>query len=160
MNIKYRHQKRKSLAFKLTAEGGIVLVPYALDSDSQQVKDFIAEALRRLPNQYDEATVLPPQYIHQLVEDWQDRLKVKVTRLQIRSMKRKWGSLSTAGTLTLAEELLTLPYDLAEYVIVHELLHLQFPDHRKGWQVSMGMYLPNWHECEQRLQHYIFQQNI
>jgi len=67
-------------------------------------------------------------------------------------MRNKWGSISTAGTLTLANDLLYLPVDLVEYVVVHELLHLKFPDHRKGWRVSMGMYIPDWQERERRLQ--------
>ena len=45
--------------------------------------------------------------------------------------------------------------DLAEYIVVHELLHLKFPDHRQGWQVSMGMYLSDWRERERRLAGYV-----
>ena len=75
-------------------------------------------------------------------------------------MTTKWGSISTAGTLTLAEDFLALPYDLAEYIIVHELLHLKFPDHRKGWQVSMGMYIPDWKDREFRLQQYIPKRDV
>lgn len=67
-------------------------------------------------------------------------------------MRNKWGSISTAGTLTLAAELLKLPDDVVEYVIVHELLHLKFPDHRKGRRVAIGMYIPDWQERERRLQ--------
>ena len=87
--------------------------------------------------------------------DWCDKLDVAVTRVQVREMRNKWGSISTAGTLTLADGILSLPLDLAEYVVVHELLHLKFPDHRQGWQVSMGMYLPDWRERERRLQGYV-----
>ena len=155
MKIQIRHQQRKSLAFKLTPDGAMVLVPKSVDAEGAQVKAFVAEALAKLPPEPDESPTLQLADIYQLVEDWQKRLEVKVARLQIRTMKNKWGSVSTAGTLTLAAELLHLPYDLTEYVVVHELLHLRFPDHRKGWQVSMGMYLSNWREREYRLQHYI-----
>ena len=53
----------------------------------------------------------------------------------------------------LSDDILTLPLDLAEYVVVHELLHRKFPDHRQGWQVSMGMYRPTG-EREKRLASY------
>lgn len=101
----------------------------------------------------DEAGVqrLTQDQIQQLVGDWSDRMGVSVTRVQVRAMRTKWGSISTAGTLTLADDILALPLDLAEYIVVHELLHLKFPDHRQGWQVSMGIYLPDWREREQRL---------
>jgi hypothetical protein len=154
MNIQIRHQKRKSLAFKLTPAGAVVFVPDGVDPDSQPVQDFIAAALARLPHEPPPPR-LQVDVIAELVERWQKRLGVSVTRLQIRTMRNKWGSISTAGTLTLAEELLDLPYELVEYVVVHELLHLKFPDHRKGWRVSLGMYLPRWREYEYRLQQYI-----
>ena len=47
-----------------------------------------------------------------------------------------------------------LPVPLVEYVVVHELLHLKFPDHRKGWQVSMGIYLPDWRTRSEQLTYY------
>jgi predicted metal-dependent hydrolase len=100
----------------------------------------------------DKAGILSREDIRVLVATWSNRLKVMVHRLQIRPMKNKWRSISTAGTLTLADDLRRLPLDLAEYVVVHELLRLKFPDHRKGWQVSMGIYLSHWREYEQRLQ--------
>ncbi|MCB9158910.1 MAG: M48 family metallopeptidase [Caldilineaceae bacterium] len=95
------------------------------------------------------------EQVQTLVRHWQERLGVTVSRVQVRKMRNKWGSISTAGTLTLADDILHLPQDLAEYVVVHELLHLKFPDHRQVWQVSMGMYLPDWREREQRLQGYV-----
>ena len=84
--------------------------------------------------------------IDALVAQWADRLHVQVKRVQIRPMRTKWGSISTAGTLTLADDILRLPPDLAEYIVVHELMHLRYPDHRRGWRVSMGMVLPDWRE--------------
>ena len=89
--------------------------------------------------------------IDALVAQWADRLHVQVNRVQIRRMRTKWGSISTAGTLTLADDILRLPPDLAEYIVVHELMHLRYPDHRRGWRVSMGMVLPDWREREKRL---------
>ena len=38
-----------------------------------------------------------------------------------------------------------------EYVICHELVHLRVPEHSKGWQALMGVYLPGWRERERRL---------
>ena len=155
MKIAVRKQKRKSLAFRLTPDGAEVLMPHNVEADSPQVQHFIMEALARLPDNDEETPPLTRMQVQELVAHWRDRLNVMVTRLQIRTMKTKWGSVSTAGTLTLADELLALPYDLVEYVVVHELLHLKFPDHRKGWQVSMGMYISDWQEREHRLQGYI-----
>lgn len=155
MNIEFRKQKRKSLAFKLIPSGAIVLVPEHISPQSAQVQNFVAQALAHLPPCCEAPQRLEDEEIRQLVAVWQQRLKVKIARLQIRTMRNKWGSLSTAGILTLAEELLDLPRELVEYVVVHELLHLKFPDHDKGWQVSMSMYLPTWRALENKLAAYV-----
>lgn len=152
MHIEIRKQQRKSLAFKLTPRGAVVLIPEQLEDDSPAVQRFIANALADLPSTAHSALALSPEKVRNMVTEWVNRLNVEVTRTQIRPMRNKWGSISTAGTLTLADELLHLPEDLVEYVVVHELLHLKFPDHRAGWRVSMGMYIPDWRERERRLQ--------
>ncbi|MBN1451317.1 MAG: M48 family metallopeptidase [Anaerolineales bacterium] len=129
-----------------------MLIPLHLDEDSAAVQQFIADALTDLPTLEYCTPPVCPEEIHQMVTDWAARLGVEVTRTQVRAMRNKWGSISTAGTLTLADDLLRLPGDLVEYVIVHELLHLKFPDHRKGWRVSMGMYISDWQDRERQLQ--------
>jgi len=155
MDITVRQQQRKNMVFRLTPKGATVLIPAHMDPDGDAVQRFIAEALARLPEPEADVEPLALSQLQQLVADWCDKLDVAVTRVQVREMRNKWGSISTAGTLTLADGILSLPLDLAEYVVVHELLHLKFPDHRQGWQVSMGMYLPDWRERERRLQGYV-----
>jgi len=44
-------------------------------------------------------------------------------------MTRKWGSCSTAGTITLAADLVEQEPEFQDFVIVHELLHLRVPSH-------------------------------
>lgn len=82
------------------------------------------------------------------------RIGVQVRQLHFRPMKTKWASMSTAGQLTLNTELLALPPDLGEFVIVHELVHLLAPNHGKVFKSFMYAYLPDWEEREQRLQSY------
>ena len=66
-------------------------------------------------------------------------------------MKRKWASVSTAGRLTLDSSLLSVPKQLGEFVIVHELVHLLVPNHGKVFKSFMLAYLPDWEERELRL---------
>lgn len=152
IQVTIRKQPRKSMALKLTPSGAVVLIPVGFEEDSPAVQQFIADALASLPEPEHGTPPLSLAAVRQQVTVWSARLGVQVTRIQVRAMRSKWGSISTAGTLTLADDLLRLPEELVEYVIVHELLHLKFPDHRKGWRVSMGMYLPDWQERERRLQ--------
>jgi len=66
-------------------------------------------------------------------------------------MRNKWGSVSTAGNLTLAGDLLNLPRRLAEYVVCHELLHLRVPGHNRLYRLLLGHYIPDWREREREL---------
>lgn len=161
MHVQVHQQKRQSLAMKATPAGVQVLIPHDLDPASAEVQHFIDEGLSKLatPDPVPERERLSKQQILDLVDQWAQRLDVAVTRVQLRAMRNKWGSISTAGTLTLADDILAWPADLIEYIIVHELLHLKFPDHRQGWQASMGMVLPDWRERERRLQAYIITWN-
>lgn len=82
---------------------------------------------------------------------WAAKLEVKAMAIYIRPMSRKWASCSTAGTLSFNDELLTLPPELADYVIVHELLHFSVPNHGKLWKSLMRAHLGNWENLEMRL---------
>uniref|UniRef100_A0A7C2CR29 M48 family peptidase n=1 Tax=Dictyoglomus thermophilum TaxID=14 RepID=A0A7C2CR29_DICTH len=87
-----------------------------------------------------------------ICEKWQKELKVNVKRVQIRNMKNKWGSCSTKGVLTLNKELLKLPLRYAEYVIVHELLHMIVPNHGWTFKTLLYAYIPNWEELHEYLE--------
>lgn len=85
------------------------------------------------------------------VQRWATKIGVRNPQMQMRAMKRKWASMSTAGRLTMDTHLLRLPKPLGEFVIVHELVHLLAPNHGKVFKSFMLAYLPDWEEREQRL---------
>lgn len=85
------------------------------------------------------------------VRHWATKIGVRTPQIHLRRMRTKWASLSTVGRLTLNAELLGLPKDLGEFVIVHELVHLLAPNHGKVFKSFMLAYLPDWEKREQRL---------
>lgn len=89
--------------------------------------------------------------LHWAVRQWATRMNAQPPTVQIRAMRRKWASLSTRGRLTLNAELLALPRDLGEFVIVHELAHLLVPSHSKLFKSYLHVYLPDWQARQERL---------
>src|SRR4051812_38695735 len=85
------------------------------------------------------------------VRQWSTRIGVKCPQIHLRDMRRKWASISGVGRLTLNTELLDLPKDLGEFVIVHELVHCLAPNHGKVFKSFMHAYLPDWERREQQL---------
>lgn len=82
---------------------------------------------------------------------WATRIGVKIAQLHIRAMTNKWASISTAGRLTLDAGLVVVPKPLAEFVIVHELVHMLAPNHGKLFKSFMSAYMPDWQEREREL---------
>ena len=92
-----------------------------------------------------------PETIKETVQTWVNRIGVEKPSVQLRSMRKKWASISTNGRLTLNKELLNLPYPLVEYVIVHELVHLLVPNHGKLYKAYMSSYIPDWQNRKKQL---------
>ena len=83
--------------------------------------------------------------------EWAAKLDVKATAIYIRPMSRKWASCSTAGTLSFNDELVGMPPELGDYVIVHELLHFSVPNHGKLWKSLMRAHLGDYEALADRL---------
>lgn len=83
--------------------------------------------------------------------EWAKKLEVDAHSIYIRPMTRKWASCSTKGTLSFNDELLEMPKELGDYVIVHELLHFAAPNHGKFWKSLMRVHLGDWERMADRL---------
>jgi len=79
------------------------------------------------------------------------KMDISINHLAVRPMKNKWASCSTNGNLNFNDTLLEVDKDLGEYVIVHELLHFNTPNHGKLWKSLMTAYLGDWKSIENRL---------
>lgn len=73
-------------------------------------------------------------------------------RLQLRTMKTRWGSCSRAGLITLNPYLLRAPRECIEYVIAHELCHLKEPNHGKRFWHLLGRIMGDYQERRKNLQ--------
>jgi len=61
---------------------------------------------------------------------------------QFKIQAKKWASCSTNGWVCFSTDLLKEPRAFQDYVIVHELLHLQVPNHGKLFKSLLNAYLP------------------
>ncbi|NCA87644.1 MAG: M48 family peptidase [Gammaproteobacteria bacterium] len=84
---------------------------------------------------------------------WAERLKVNPRVVRVQRMHAKWGSCSTAGTVTLALDLLDQEEGFQDYVIVHELLHLRYASHGRMFKALMNAHVPGWRKMVKVSQH-------
>lgn len=75
------------------------------------------------------------------VWNWADDLGVEPKEIHIRSMRRKWASCSSNGRLTFSYELLNQSSGKRAQAIVHELLHLKYPNHGKMFESLLRAHL-------------------
>jgi len=89
----------------------------------------------------------PTQVLKRRVSAWAIKLRVNPKLVRVQAMRRKWGSCSVAGTVTLASDLVKEPEPFQDYVIVHELLHLRYPSHGRTFRALMNAHMPGWREA-------------
>lgn len=78
------------------------------------------------------------------IEEKAKEIGVSPKRIQIQPMKKKWASCSTEGRLTFSRELLSESKKFCNYVVIHELLHIQVPNHGKLFKALMRAYVPDY----------------
>lgn len=71
----------------------------------------------------------------------------------IRNQKSRWGSCSKPGNLNFNYRIVFLPPHLQNYIIVHELCHLQEFNHSQKFWRLVGEIIPNPVLCKKELQH-------
>jgi predicted metal-dependent hydrolase len=81
---------------------------------------------------------------------WAVKLKVNPRVVRVQDMHRKWGSCSSAGTITLATDLLDQKERFQDYVIVHELLHLRYSNHGRMFKALKSAHVPEWRDSAGR----------
>ena len=63
------------------------------------------------------------------------RCGLDVSRVSVRDQKSRWGACSPRRTITLNWRLVQMPASVADYVMLHELMHLKQPNHsRRFWR--------------------------
>lgn len=94
------------------------------------------------------SSLSPAQDLRRRAQTWAVKLKVNPGVVRVQEMRRKWGSCSSKGTIILAMDLLDQDEVFQDYVMVHELLHLRYPNHGKMFRALLHTHVPEWQQCE------------
>lgn len=72
----------------------------------------------------------------------------------IKNVITRWGSCSSKGNLNFNYKIALLPPELSDYIVVHELCHLQEMNHGKNFWNLVEKQIPNHKELRKRLRVY------
>ena len=88
----------------------------------------------------------------QFMEKWLEILDENVEKVAIKPMKTRWGSCNYVKRyINLNTELIKrTPFEI-EYVILHELTHLKYPNHGRSFYNYIEQYMPNYKVAEKML---------
>ena len=74
-------------------------------------------------------------WIQKRLEPWIPRIGAEPSNIAIRSLGNRWGSCTPDGKLLFHWRAILLPPSMVDYLLVHELVHLQEPLHTSAfWQ--------------------------
>lgn len=76
----------------------------------------------------------------------------KTALLSIRTLKKRWGSCSPRGRITLNLDLIRASRPCIDYVITHELCHLIEPSHSAKFDRLLARVMPDWRSRKNQLE--------
>ena len=77
-------------------------------------------------------------------------------RISIRKQKTRWGSCSSKDNINLNMNLLHLPSELMDYVLLHELVHTKVKNHSNDFWNELETVVPNARIIDRKLKDYQF----
>ena len=84
------------------------------------------------------------ELVAMVLEEEAPALGVAVREVRIRDQRTRWGSCSPRGALAFNWRLALAPFEVLDYVVVHELCHLREPNHSQRFWRLVASRRPQW----------------
>ena len=122
----------------ITLDEEIITVEHQQDSDPNRV-------LRKWETEQTKA----------MIQDSTEKYPQLKTPLRVTvTDTKRWGYTRKGGVIVFNWQLSALPKELAEYVIVHELIHLEYPNHLNGFYTDLTKIIPDYKERIEQIKQY------
>jgi predicted metal-dependent hydrolase len=84
------------------------------------------------------------QVTKERTEIYQKSLGVTPRSIKIDKMSNRWGSCNTKKEITYNYLIVTLPMELIDYIVVHELCHIYHMNHDRSFWRKIGSIMPDY----------------
>ena len=91
------------------------------------------------------------EYLPYRLEYWAKRYEYKYNKCRLSHANTRWGSCSSNRTISLNIGLMKVPEPLRDYVILHELAHLNHMNHSKAFWAEVEKHDPHYKNHEKKL---------
>jgi predicted metal-dependent hydrolase len=145
-HLYFRHdQAANSVRSRVNQTEVIVTLPAQIEYAGQLAQSTAYQAcIKALKN---ESQTLLPQRLRLLAEGGSFVYKDVHTR----NLKSRWGSCSQDNTIGLNIFLMKLPWQLIDYVLLHELAHTRVHNHSSKFWDELSKYAPNYKQLRRQL---------
>ncbi len=82
------------------------------------------------------------------------KMELNPTKISFRKTKRRWGSCNHKNELNFTITLAQLPLNAIRYIIIHELSHIRYKNHKKEFYANIYKYMPDFKIQEKILKNY------
>jgi predicted metal-dependent hydrolase len=145
--INYIFTERQTI-IKTRVKTNEIMVATGLSLNDMRVqKSLVAACEKALKS---EAEHLLPQRLRTLAV----RYEFDYESVSVRKLTGRWGSCSNIKAITLSYYLVQLPWDLIDYVLLHELVHTKHLHHGKGFWDEFKRTLPNARQMQKEIRPY------
>lgn len=87
------------------------------------------------------------------VTAWSATFHLRPKHITIRDQRTRWGSCSSRGGLSFNWRLIMVPREVMDYVIIHELSHMDVPNHSTRFWTLVGTRDPEYKKHRMWLKH-------
>jgi predicted metal-dependent hydrolase len=88
------------------------------------------------------------------LEGLSERHNLSYAELKIKRLTSRWGSCSSGNVITLNYFLVQLPWNLIDYVIVHELAHTKYLNHSREFWALVESIVPDARQLRKEIKTY------
>lgn len=82
---------------------------------------------------------------------WRGTTGITFKAAGLSDARRRWGSCSGKGSLNFTWRLVMAPVEVIDYIVVHELVHMEHLDHSRAFWVRVGEIMPDYKAKEKWL---------
>jgi predicted metal-dependent hydrolase len=93
-------------------------------------------------------------YLPYRLEFWATKYGYKYSGIHLSHANTRWGSRSQSGTISLNIGLMKVPEPLRDYVIIHELAHINHMDHSAAFWREVGEHDPLYKRHREQLKNF------
>ncbi|WP_433015889.1 M48 family metallopeptidase [Kribbella sp. CA-294648] len=131
----------RSYRLRIVPEGEVRLIGGRLELPAQGgVKELVGWYQR-----------VGEHWLNLRVRPWAIRMGVELAEVRVRPLGYRWGSCSKAGQVSIHWATMQLSPSLVDYVLVHELAHLNRPNHSAEFWRIVEQALPGHRGIRERL---------